>query len=104
MLYETYHGVYVNISYSIRCDIKRPFLNKDLQKCQQFLVHYKAGFINCPQLPLKDNRKPVSFELSPANLASGGPGNIVISKNILNNFQISYLVPYFNKLIFILAI
>ncbi|XP_076264082.1 vacuolar protein sorting-associated protein 26C isoform X2 [Rhynchophorus ferrugineus] len=73
-LYETYHGVYVNISYSLRCDMKRPFLNKDLQKCQQFLVHYKAGVTNCPQLPLKENRKPVSFELSPANLASGGSG------------------------------
>ncbi|KAF7272854.1 hypothetical protein GWI33_014391 [Rhynchophorus ferrugineus] len=33
-----------------------------------------AGVTNCPQLPLKENRKPVSFELSPANLASGGSG------------------------------
>ncbi|XP_030745066.1 vacuolar protein sorting-associated protein 26C [Sitophilus oryzae] len=74
VLYETYHGVYVNISYSLRCDIKRSFLSKDLQKCQQFFVQYKPGSASCPQLPLKDNRKPVSFELSPKNLASGGSG------------------------------
>ncbi|XP_066260275.1 vacuolar protein sorting-associated protein 26C [Euwallacea similis] len=74
VLYETYHGVYVNISYSIRCDIKRSFLSKDLQRCQQFLVQYKANAGNCPQLPLKDNRKPVSFELSPAKLTSGASG------------------------------
>ncbi|XP_066148411.1 vacuolar protein sorting-associated protein 26C [Euwallacea fornicatus] len=74
VLYETYHGVYVNISYSIRCDIKRSFLSKDLQRCQQFLVQYKANAGHCPQLPLKDNRKPVSFELSPAKLTSGASG------------------------------
>ncbi|ENN71033.1 vacuolar protein sorting-associated protein 26C [Dendroctonus ponderosae] len=70
-LYETYHGVYVNISYSIRCDIRRSFLAKDLQTCQQFLVQYKLNSSNCPQLPLKDNRKSVTFELSPAKLSSG---------------------------------
>lgn len=74
VLYETYHGVYVNISYSLRCDMKRSFLSKDLQKCQQFLIQYKPGLENCPQLPLKDNRKSVSFELSPANLSSGAAG------------------------------
>lgn len=74
MLYETYHGVYINISYGLRCDIKRFFLSKDLQKAQQFLVQYKPGYNACPQLPLRENRKPVSFELSPANLATGGTG------------------------------
>ncbi|XP_043500153.1 vacuolar protein sorting-associated protein 26C isoform X2 [Polistes fuscatus] len=29
-LYETYHGVFVNIQYLIRCDIKRNFLAKDI--------------------------------------------------------------------------
>ncbi|CAG9770175.1 unnamed protein product [Ceutorhynchus assimilis] len=74
VFYETYHGVYVNISYSIRCDMKRSFLSKDLQRCQQFLIHYKPNSPNCPQLPLKDNRKSVTFELSPAKLTSGAAG------------------------------
>lgn len=74
LLYETYHGVYVNIGYSIRCDIKRSFLAKDVQACQQFLVQYKGNSSNCPQLPLTDNRKSVTFELSPAKLSSGSAG------------------------------
>ncbi|XP_050312057.1 vacuolar protein sorting-associated protein 26C [Anthonomus grandis grandis] len=74
VLYETYHGVYINISYSMRCDIKRSFLSKDLQKCIQFLVQYKPGAPNCPQLPLTDNRKSVQFELSPSKLSSGKSG------------------------------
>ncbi|KAJ8955949.1 hypothetical protein NQ314_006798 [Rhamnusium bicolor] len=74
VLYETYHGVYVNISYGIRCDIKRSFLSKDLQKCQQFLVQYRPGYNACPQLPLKDNKTPVNFDINPTTLASGGSG------------------------------
>ncbi|KAL1516954.1 hypothetical protein ABEB36_000781 [Hypothenemus hampei] len=74
VLYETYHGVYVNISYSIRCEMKRSFLSKDLQRCQQFLVQYKPDSSNCPQLPLKNNRKPITFELSPAKLTTGASG------------------------------
>ncbi|XP_023028089.1 vacuolar protein sorting-associated protein 26C isoform X2 [Leptinotarsa decemlineata] len=74
VLYETYHGVYVNIGYSLRCDIKRSFLSKDLQKSQQFLVQYRPGFNACPQSPLKDKRAPVNFTLSPSTLASGGVG------------------------------
>lgn len=87
VLYETYHGVYVNISYSIRCDMKRSFLSKDLQHCQQFLVHYKSTASNCPQLPLTDNRKSVSFELNPAKLTSGATGKLYI---ILNRSIDSY--------------
>lgn len=78
VLYETYHGVYINISYSIRCDMKRSFLSKDLQRCQQFIVQYSPDSSNCPQLPLKDNRKPVSFELTPSKLSSGAAGVFVI--------------------------
>lgn len=61
-LYETYHGVYINISYSLKCDIKRSFLSKDLQKMQQFLVQY------CPKL--MDPPRPIAFSISPASLAS----------------------------------
>ncbi|XP_056630594.1 vacuolar protein sorting-associated protein 26C isoform X1 [Diorhabda sublineata] len=74
ILYETYHGVYVNIGYTIKCDIKRSFLSKDLQKTQQFLVQYKPGYNACPQLPLKDKKTPLNFELSPATLTSGRSG------------------------------
>lgn len=42
-LYETYHGVFVNISYMIRCEMKRSFLSKDHFKSQQFMVQYKVS-------------------------------------------------------------
>lgn len=73
-MYETYHGVYVNIGYGLRCDIKRSFLLKDLQKTQQFLVQYTPGYNVTPELPLKEKRTPINFELSPASLTSGRSG------------------------------
>ncbi|KAJ8936323.1 hypothetical protein NQ318_007172 [Aromia moschata] len=91
VLYETYHGVYVNISYGLRCDIKRSFLSKDLQKCQQFLVQYAPGFNACPQIPLKDSRTPVYFELSPATLSSG---NAEFEVNIVVVFQDDHLITH----------
>lgn len=42
--YETYHGVYVIIQYSLRCDIKRSLLAKDVTKAQEFIVEYKPGY------------------------------------------------------------
>lgn len=31
-LFETYHGVFVNIQYNLRADMRRPFLAKDITK------------------------------------------------------------------------
>ena len=42
-LYETYHGVFVNIQYLLRCEMKRSFLAKDLLKVAEFIVEYKVG-------------------------------------------------------------
>ncbi|XP_069886770.1 vacuolar protein sorting-associated protein 26C isoform X3 [Dipodomys merriami] len=39
VLYETYHGVFVNIQYTLRCDMKRSLLAKDLTKTCEFIVH-----------------------------------------------------------------
>ncbi|KAJ3663521.1 hypothetical protein Zmor_007775 [Zophobas morio] len=74
VLYETYHGVYINISYAIRCDVKRSFLSKDLQKSQQFLVQYWPGRNPGPPPHIKDTNRSVPFKLSPTTLAAGGAG------------------------------
>ena len=42
-LYETYHGVFVNIQYLLRFEMKRSFLAKDLLKVAEFIVEYKVG-------------------------------------------------------------
>ncbi|KAG6803191.1 Down syndrome critical region protein 3 [Apis mellifera caucasica] len=62
-LYETYHGVFVNIQYFIRCDIKRNFLAKDVNKSLEFIVEDK--------IPLKIQKEPtksVCFNIMPESL------------------------------------
>ena len=39
-LYETYHGVFVNVQYTIVVEMKRSFLSKGLQKEVEFIVEY----------------------------------------------------------------
>ena len=60
-LYETYHGVFVNVMYSLKADMKRSLLNKDLQKISEFIVEYKEG-------SEKAEDKGVDFEISPMSL------------------------------------
>ncbi|CAG9133026.1 unnamed protein product [Plutella xylostella] len=40
-LLETYHGVFVNITYTLKCSMKRSFLNKPLNTTCQFFVQYR---------------------------------------------------------------
>ncbi|KAK7086293.1 Down syndrome critical region protein 3 [Halocaridina rubra] len=61
-LYETYHGVYVTVQYSLRCDIRRSLLAKDVTKAQEFIVEHK------PDLTVTIPRKPVTFEIRPETL------------------------------------
>jgi len=61
VLYETYHGVFVNIQYMIRVDMKRSLLNKDLQKQVEFIVEYK-------EQEEKAQAKPLIFNITPDTL------------------------------------
>lgn len=62
-LYETYHGVFVNIQYLIRCDIKRSFLAKDVSKSLEFIVEDK------PNTKVdKEHSKIVFFKIMPESL------------------------------------
>ncbi|XP_077597152.1 vacuolar protein sorting-associated protein 26C [Stigmatopora nigra] len=60
-LYETYHGVFVNIQYSLRCDLKRSLLAKDLSRNCEFIVHSQ---------PQKSQlgATPVNFTITPDTL------------------------------------
>ena len=62
-LYETYHGVFVNITYSLRADMKRSLLAKDLQKSSEFVIEYGE---DSP----KASDKQVEFTISPQSLAN----------------------------------
>lgn len=89
ILYETYHGVYVNIGYGLKCDIKRSFLSKDLQKQQQFLIQYRPGVELSSETTLNQAlQKPITFEINPASLSSSGTGNCMILKPLFVNISI----------------
>ncbi|CAF1063897.1 unnamed protein product [Adineta steineri] len=60
-LYETYHGVFVNIQYFLRVDVKRTFLSKDMSKQMEFNVQYS------PEHELAADKavtKPAAFEIT----------------------------------------
>lgn len=59
-LYETYHGVFINIMYTLKAEMKRPLLSKDLQKVSEFIVEFTAGE--------KIEEKSMEFTSSPSSL------------------------------------
>eukprot|EP01097_Dermamoeba_algensis_P011115 TRINITY_DN8483_c0_g1_i1.p1 TRINITY_DN8483_c0_g1~~TRINITY_DN8483_c0_g1_i1.p1 ORF type:complete len:302 (-),score=62.62 TRINITY_DN8483_c0_g1_i1:236-1141(-) len=63
-LFETYHGVFINISYLLRCDMPRPLLAKNLQKQIEFIVEVKT---TDPKLVEKKDTK-VPFTITPETL------------------------------------
>ncbi|CAG0902296.1 unnamed protein product [Cyprideis torosa] len=76
--YETYHGVYINIQYSLRAEIRRGVLTKDLLRTVEFLVQER---------PLPSPEKPVgaphSFTLSHESLkvlANSSGGDVVVPR------------------------
>lgn len=62
-LYETYHGVFVNILYLLKAEIRRSFFTKSKseQKQQQFIIQMR------PTAPTFV-AKPVNFSISPETL------------------------------------
>ncbi|VVC42295.1 Immunoglobulin E-set,Vacuolar protein sorting protein 26 related [Cinara cedri] len=43
VLYESYHGVFINILYLLKAVIKRNFLNKDIHKSLEFVIENKPN-------------------------------------------------------------
>lgn len=83
MLYETYHGVFININYLIKCDIKRSFLAKTITKSQQFVIQYK------PEPKLQSNKLNkceqinATFTISPETLQKTGKERISIPRFLI---------------------
>ncbi|EGC30686.1 hypothetical protein DICPUDRAFT_41069 [Dictyostelium purpureum] len=77
-LYDTYHGVFVNIQYSIRCEVKRGILSKDLSKNIEFIVEVPVS--NVQKTP-----EEVHFKITPDSLVNFKK----ISKSEVPNFRIS---------------
>lgn len=75
ILYETYHGVFMSIVYVIKCDIKRSFLAKSIQKVQQFIIQYKPA----KRIPNKE----VNFSISPETLQKTAKERISIPRFLI---------------------
>lgn len=74
-LYETYHGIFININYTIKCDIKRSFLAKTIQKSQQFVIQYKPK----PKVPANE----INFTISPETLQKTVKERIAIPRFLI---------------------
>jgi hypothetical protein len=60
-LYDSYHGVYVNISYVLRCSVPvRSIMSKNLERTLEFIVEVPSN--------AKDDAEKVSFKLTPESL------------------------------------
>ncbi|XP_028164629.1 Down syndrome critical region protein 3 homolog [Ostrinia furnacalis] len=79
-LLETYHGVFVNIMYTLKCSMKRSFLNKPLVASCQFFVQYRPQEA-APQ-------KPVRCEITPATVRAAGAAGAGSARVALPQFQI----------------
>lgn len=74
-LYETYHGVFVNVTYFIKCDVKRSFLAKSIQKVQQFIIQYKP-------IP-KPQGNEINFSISPDTLLKTAKERISVPRFLI---------------------
>jgi len=73
-LYETYHGVFVNIMYMLKAEIRKNFLvkNKSVQKQQQFIIQTR---------PVSSKTvKPISFSISPETIQKSARERISIPR------------------------
>eukprot|EP00048_Salpingoeca_helianthica_P015189 m.225540 g.225540 ORF g.225540 m.225540 type:complete len:301 (-) comp16721_c0_seq1:25-927(-) len=57
--YETYHGVFVNIQYQLRADVKRSAFNKDLTKTLEFFMEHSTA---------REPGKKVTFSVNPQSV------------------------------------
>lgn len=74
-LFETYHGIFININYTIKCELRRNFLSKSVHKAQQFVIQYR------PKAQLEENVLP--FTISPENLRKVARERIAIPRFLI---------------------
>lgn len=76
-LYESYHGVFVSITYFLKCELKRNFLNKDCQAKVQFFIQNQLQPIE------RSMQVPVHFSISPETLQKSSKERISIPRFLI---------------------
>lgn len=95
-LYETYHGVFVNIQYILRVEMKRSFLAKDLTKVCEFIVECH------PSKCEKAKAQPISFTISPDSIQNVRRRNSIprfLVKGKFDSTICSLIKPFTGELI-----
>ncbi|XP_065201674.1 vacuolar protein sorting-associated protein 26C [Planococcus citri] len=65
---ETYHGVFINIQYNLKCELKRSFLSKDVIKNMEFIVENNKKDPGDVNFWKKVRQSAVKFNIVPENL------------------------------------
>lgn len=89
-LYETYHGVFISIQYSLKAEMKRPLLNKDLQKSCEFIIEQQ------PQSKSEPSKR-VEFSISPDSISINKKDNQVpnfLVKGHLDSVVCNIIKPF----------
>ena len=84
-LYETYHGVFINITYLLKSElrIRKSILNRDIQKVIEIIIEYpKPDNWITPKIPLI----PLRCLMDPAN-KDKPPFQFVLSPDSLQNVR-----------------
>ena len=79
-LYESYHGAFVSVIYSITAECDRGVLKKSLRKESEFIIELPG-----PKPKDKNDGSGVSFNITPESLSA----NAAINKSNIPNFKIS---------------
>jgi len=79
-LYETYHGVNIQIQYVLKCLVKRPLLNKDLTTTCEILIEKKDE--KDPAI-----KKPMTFNISPHSIENLKSGTLVPDFSVKGNLD-----------------
>lgn len=77
-LYETYQGIFILITYQLKCDVKRSFLAKSIHKVQPFCIQDKPK--------MKDPLKPdtsVNFTISPESVLKSTKDRVSIPRFLI---------------------
>lgn len=101
VLYETFHGVYININYRLKCDIKRSFLAKDISKELEFVVEHKDHIHDSSLLNKLKNSK-VNFTITPNTLLFHSHNNVPVPhfsvEVVLHSTYCDITVPFTGEL------
>jgi len=90
-LYETYHGVFVNITYTLRCDMRRGVLAKDMSKSVEFVVEVATPKADPTAAAIADPRtgRPIDGAVVPFTITPESIDNVKKgSKRALPKFEL----------------